>query len=317
MRRVLKRVRFACGPEGGDARVKIFRLASSNGRGRRRRLAVLACLASIGLAVAWPGVPTAVAVEGRDAAPLAAAQAFKDPMQALEKYREDSRSGDVASSLEALRFAADGGQPLAEWKLGTMYRAGDGVPRDDGKAYDYFSRIVANYDEDQSDWRQDSLVSSAFVAVGLYSLNGLPSIKLAPDATRAAQMFQYAATRFGDSNAQYNLARLYLGGVGVNRDPEQAARWLNLAADKGHKDAEALLGDLLFKGVAPLQAQRALGLMYLTLAREAANDSKKDAWIIDLHDAALRAATEKEKQAARHYLEDFVGRTPSDVTAQR
>ena len=31
----------------------------------------------------------------------------------------------------------------------SMYAHGDGVPRDDSKAYYYFNQLVADYDEDQ------------------------------------------------------------------------------------------------------------------------------------------------------------------------
>jgi uncharacterized protein len=310
---------FVREPAYGEVRVMVERMAMGRSVLAQPRLSIsvaafvlLVAAAPIGLPHAWG---LGARQTGSSAAP--AAQTFKTPLQALEKYREDYRSGDFASSLEALRFAADGGEPLAEWKLGTMYQTGDGVPRDDAQAYKYFSLIVENYDEDQPDWRESGVVSSAFVAVGLYSLNGVPSAKIDPDPDRALQMFHYAATTFGDSNAQYDLARMYLDGVGVDRDPEQAARWLNLAADKGDKDAEALLGNLLFRGDAPVQPQRALGLMYLTLAREAAVDPKKDAWIVDLHESALRAASESEKSLARRYLEDYVSKAAGGVTAER
>ena len=63
-------------------------------------------------------------------------------------------------------------------------------------------------------------------------------------------MFQYAALNFGNADAQYNLARLYLDGAdAVAKDTRQAIRWLALAADKGHLPAEALLGHLLFTGI--------------------------------------------------------------------
>ena len=45
-------------------------------------------------------------------------------------------------SLKALQYAAEDGHPLAQWKLGRMYAAGDGVARDDVRAFDYFSRIA-------------------------------------------------------------------------------------------------------------------------------------------------------------------------------
>lgn len=260
------------------------------------------------------GVQPAAALDGRetpatDKAPVQALM-FKDPAQAWRRYQEGARAGEAGSSLDALRYAADGGQPLAQWKLGTMYAAGDGVPRDDLKAYQYFSRIVDAWDEDDPVLQRDAaIVASAYVSIGAFSLSGIPNSSVHANPERALEMFTYAATHFRDANAQYNLARMYLDGAGVDRDVRQAARWLNLAADKEHKEARALLGSMLFKGAEGLPRQRPLGLMYLTLAREAATESKKDAWIVDLHESAIRAASDDEKALARHFLEDYLNRT--------
>ena len=46
-------------------------------------------------------------------------------------------------------------------------------------------------------------------------------------------MFGYAASYFGDPDAQYRLGRMYLDGNGALKEPKQAARWLSLAARKG------------------------------------------------------------------------------------
>jgi TPR repeat protein len=207
---------------------------------------------------------------------------FTTPRAALQAGLERFRSGDPASAIEALKYAASGGEALAQWKLAKIYASGDGVPRDDIKAYDYFSQIVTNYDEDDPNRRNLAIVSSAFVAIGIYNLNGIANTKVHPDPQRAIQLFQFAATNFGDADAQYNLARMHLDGAGVDKDSREAVRWLFLAAGKGHLQAEALLGQTLFAGREGVRPQRARGLMWLTLARETAIDSKKDKWIIDL-----------------------------------
>ena len=173
---------------------------------------------------------------------------------------------------------------------------------------DYFSQIVTNYDEDDPNRRDRAVVSSALVSLGVYNLNGIADSKVRPDPQRALQMFQFAATRFGDANAQYNLARMHLDGVGVDKDGREAIRWLFLAADKGHLQAEALLGQTLFTGREGVRPQRALGLVWLTLAREAAIDSKKDKWIIDLYDKAVAAANAGDRQDALAFLEDHLKR---------
>jgi TPR repeat protein len=262
------------------------------------------------LAACLPGTRIG-AFEGADGARVEKAplRAFATPRAALQAGIDGFRSGgDAASAIEALKFAAKGGEPLAQWKLAQIYANGEGVPRDDLKAYDYFCQIVGNYDEDNPDRRDLAIVSNAFVALGIYNLNGIAGSKVRPDPKRALQMFQFAATTFGDANAQYHLARMHLEGAGVDKDGREAIRWLFLAADKGHLQAEALLGQTLFSGRDGLQPQRARGLMWLTLAREAAIDSKKDKWIIDLYDKAVASANDEDRQDALAYLEDHLKR---------
>ncbi|MDB5649822.1 MAG: sel1 repeat family protein, partial [Hyphomicrobiales bacterium] len=185
--------------------------------------------------------------------------------------------------------------------------AGEGVPHDDAVAYQYFSDIVNNYDDDTTSRRERGIVASAYVAVGVYSLTGLPQIRLKPDVLRAQELFQYAASTFGDPNAQYNLARIYLDGAGVAKDPRQAMGWLFLAAEKNHMESQALLGNLLFTGQG-VPRQRARGLMYLTMAVEGAGDDPKNSWVVDLREKALKSASDADRQAAAAMLGDYLNR---------
>jgi TPR repeat protein len=263
----------------------------------------LALAAFLSLAPAVASAPT-LALDGPDASnstkPLLI---FKNPRQALQVGLDSYRSGNAPSSVEALKYAADGGESLARWKLGRMYADGDGVARDDIKAYQYFSQIVAGYDEDDPARRETAIVSSAFVALGVYNLNGIPNSRVRANPERAIEMFQYAATNFGDANAQYNLGRLYLdGSPGIDKDTRQAARWLSLAAEKGNPSAQALLGQILFNGKDGVLRQRARGLMWLTLARDAATGGG-DQWIVELYEKAINAASDPDRQMALAYLE--------------
>jgi len=250
----------------------------------------------------------AFAFDGSDAAASDKApfRSFKNPQAALQAGLEGFRAGgDQHSAIEALKYAAAGGESLARWKLGRMYAEGDGVPHDDIKAYDYFSQIVDTFDEDNPNRREMSVVASAFVAVGVYNLNGIANTKVVQNPERALEMFQYAATNFGDANAQYNLARMYLDGAGaIRKDGRQAARWLYLAADKGHRQAQALLGQMLFTGHEGVQKQRAKGLMWLSIAHDNATAAGKDQWITDLYEKAMAAATDTDRQVAAIYKDD-------------
>jgi uncharacterized protein len=231
---------------------------------------------------------------------------FASPEAALEKGMQSLRAGNMKSSVEALTYAAANGHPLAQWKLGKMYADGEGVPRDDFKAYQYFSKIIDNYDEDSADESEASVVSNAYVTVGVYCLNGIANTPVKPDPPRAFDLFQYSAITFGDPNAEYNLARMYLDGSAGEKDGRQAARWLNLAADKNHRQSQALLGHILFEGQG-VPVQRAKGLMWLTLAREAA-DGAQDKWIVDLYKKDSAAAADEDRQAALAFLEEQMRR---------
>ena len=204
-------------------------------------------------------------------------------------------------SLNALQYAAERGQPVAQWKLGRMYADGDGVPRDDLRAFNYFSQIANTHPDEAPGTPQARFVANAFVALGRYYLTGIPNSKIGADPARARDMFGYAATYFGDADAQYELGRLYLSGsLG---DPRQAARWFQLAATKGHCRAEVALGDMLFQGQAvPRQAAR--GLMWLTLGRDCAGPD--ETWVKPLYDSAFKRASDDERAMALVYLEDWL-----------
>jgi TPR repeat protein len=262
-------------------------------------------LSFFALAVAWPSGRIG-ALEGAGTHAAAAVTdpsvTFGTPRAALHAGLESVRSGDSTTAIEALKYAAARGEPLARWRLAKIYAMGEGVPHDDVKAYDYFWEIVTSYDEESPNRRDQQIVSSAFVAVGLYSLNGIENV-LKPDPARALQMFRHAATNFRDANAQYHLARMYLDGLGIEKDSRQAVRWLYLAADKGHPQAQARLGQMLFAGQESVKPQRALGLMWLTLARDSAKASEKDQWIIDLYNRAMAKANDEDREVALAYVE--------------
>jgi TPR repeat protein len=222
---------------------------------------------------------------------------FANGRQALQVGLDDLKTGHTEASVAALTYAAAHGEPLAGWKLGEMYANGDGVPRDDYKAYHYFDRLVEDYDEDRPDLKDLRAFSTAFVAVGVYCLNGIPNSDLRPDPRRAYVLFQYAATTFGDPNAQYNLARTYMAGVGgVARDDTTAIRWLALAAKQGHSPSQALLGHMLFIGDG-VQDQRARGLMWLEFAKDGAL-AQKDQWIRELYQRDFLVAGDNDRRAA-------------------
>jgi TPR repeat protein len=211
--------------------------------------------------------------------------------------------GQPDTSLTALQYAAEGGHPIAQWKLGRMYADGNGVAQNDLRAFEYFSRIANAHAEDSPSAPQATVVANAFVALGRYYLEGIPNSKVKADTERAREMFSYAASYFGNADAQYDLARLYLKGIGAPRDTKYGARWLGLAAQKGQHQAQALLGQMLFNGE-QLPRQMARGLMWLTLARD--NAAPDEVWIKESYNRAISKASEDDRAMALQMLEHWV-----------
>jgi TPR repeat protein len=246
---------------------------------------------------AFDGAPVApdAAIPVVSGQPGAAAAALKKAIP--------SAPGSPDSSLTSLQYAAEGGHPVAQWRLGRMYADGDGVAQDDLRAFEYFSRIANAHAEDSPSAPQAAIVANAFVALGRYYLNGIPNSKVKSDPERAREMFSYAASYFGNADAQYDLARLYLHGGGTSRDDYRyGARWLGLAAQKGQHEAQALLGEMLFNGD-KLPRQAARGLMWLTLARDAAPD---EIWIKESYSKAYAKASDDDRAMCLQMLEHWV-----------
>ncbi|NWG25341.1 MAG: sel1 repeat family protein [Pseudorhodoplanes sp.] len=224
--------------------------------------------------------------------------------EAMASWAQSLKAGEKDKALSSLQYAAEQGHTLAQWKLARMYAAGDGVPRNDLNAFRYFSRIADAHADDSPDLPQARFVANAFVQLGNYYLKGIPNSQVNVDFDRAREMYSYAASYFGDADAQYSLARLYLDGVGVERDARQAVRWLILSANKGQPRAQAVLGNVLFKGGDAVPRQAARGLMWLMLARD--NAPSGDKWIADMHEAAFKQASDDERQLALVYLERWL-----------
>ena len=245
-------------------------------------------------------------VLSRGSAGAAAAGALRavpgGPTEAFQSGTRALRAGDTKNGVNALEYAAANGHTGAQWKLGRMYADGDGVKMNKARAYEYFRRLTNLHADDSTGAANAGFLANAFVALGLYYLDGIPGT-LKPDPNVAREMFRYAASYFGDPEAQYYLGRLYLLGKGAPKDAVTAARWLGLSAKKGDHRAQALLGSMLFKGE-QVSRQAALGLFWLIVAKDSAGP--EEGWITDMYSNALAQANESERALAHKYLEDYL-----------
>jgi uncharacterized protein len=235
--------------------------------------------------------------------PVVALVAFGIHQLASPHSHLQSSPASSADDPTAAAVEEPAGDVIAQWKLGRMYAAGDGVKKDDLRAFEVFRGIADAHAEEAPRTPQAWIVANAFVALGNYYFEGIPDTPIKPDVERAREMYAYAASYFGDPDAQYRLGRIYLDGNGGLKEPKQAVRWLSLAASKGHYEAQALFGELLLKGEY-LPRQTARGLMYLSLACDGAPRGEHS--IRDRYAFALKQATAEERAAALVYLERWL-----------
>jgi hypothetical protein len=255
------------------------------------------------LALAGAGAAAAPAIANPAGRSSASALMPTSLGEAMKSATEALRSGAKAQAVISLEYAAEHGHSYAQWKLGRMFADGDGVQRDELKAFNYFQKLADSYADDNPASPRARFVSNAFVALGNYYLEGIPNTSVTPSPELARRMFGHAASYFGDPEAQYQLASLYLNGNGVARDPKRAVPWLVLASNKGHYRAQAVLGRIMFYGEHGIR-QRAAGLMWLTVACD--GPGAKEPWITELRETAVKQATDDERALALILLKRWV-----------
>lgn len=235
---------------------------------------------------------------------------------ATEAYRQGVtalKAGRAAAAVPALEYAAKRGVLGAQVKLARAYASGRDVPKDDAKAFAYFEQIADN----QADINPSSPIAKyaaeAFVALGQYYLDGIPERPLAANPDYAVHLFRHAASYFGDAEAQYRLARLYMNGTGVEKNVGLAVNWLAIAAKKQHAAAQATLGEILWRGEG-VRERRARGLALIILARENAKaDTREARWIGTLYDEVISASDKAVRKDAEALLPALGGGSASGL----
>lgn len=235
-------------------------------------------------------------------------QETASPMEAFRFGFKAYREGDKETAVDALQFAASKGSAMAQWKLGRMYALGDGVEASPLRAFEYFREIANAHADDSPNSPEAPFVANAFVELGGFFKRGIKDTYVGKNPYQARQIYAYAASYFGDPNAQYLLAKMYLEGEGGEKSPRQAGRWLKLAAEKGHVLAQAELGQMLFHSERFLQ-KRTRGLKWLTIALRRANGPDAE-HVRVLHESAFSIASERERKAALRLSNKWLDKNP-------
>jgi hypothetical protein len=118
--------------------------------------------------------------------------------------------------LKWYRKAADQGLGIAQSALGSLYRDGQGVPKDYEEAAKWYRKAA----------EQGIPVGQYYLGSAYWNGQGVPQ-----DYVEAANWFRKAADH-GVAMAQATLGFAYWNGEGVPQDYVQAYKWYNLAATR-------------------------------------------------------------------------------------
>ena len=216
---------------------------------------------------------------------------------------EALKTGEKTRARDSLQYAAEHGHGFALWQLGRMYAEGDGVARDDYRAFEYFQKFADTHADDNPAIPRARFVANAFVALGHYYLDGIPNTTVPQSPELARRMFAHAASYFGDPEAQYQLASLYLDGNGV--DARCQARGAVARARRQQ-------GALQVAGAArphPVQrrARHSPARVRPDVAhRRLRRSGRQGAWITELRETAVKQATDDERALALILLKRWV-----------
>ena len=159
----------------------------------------------------------------------AIAQENKYAMYALGKALLDGNGvkKNTEEAVALLAQSADKGMETAEYVYGKLLYHGEVVEKDAGKALEYLERAAG-----KGNPRASYLAGK--IRLGEEGLK---------DIEKAIGHFERAAED-GNDFAEYQLARIYLYGLGTERDEEKAMAYLHSAAEKGNEYAKQTLENI-------------------------------------------------------------------------
>ncbi len=175
--------------------------------------------------VAQPAPASAPTV---DRVQLLAGQGNAIALTILGLHAVDGTNGAPVNLPDAVKYltqAAEKGQAVAQYRLGTLYERGQGVTADPAKASHWYELSAA----------QGNRKAMHNLAVFYASKK---------DMANAARWFAKAAA-LGLSDSEFNLAVLYERGDGVPQSLVDAFKWYSIAATAGDVESKARVGVLL------------------------------------------------------------------------
>src|SRR5262249_29063706 len=149
----------------------------------------------------------------------------------LERGIDDHKKGRHLRALEAWKRASALGCAEAEYRIGLLYMRGDGVLRSMPDAVAWFRRAGAV-----------GHVDAQFQLGRIY----FGGSNTGPSGTD--DWIRTTSQQDGESSLKARKA-LFPNGLTVEKDLNEAMRWISAAASAAHVEAQAILGDMYRRGL--------------------------------------------------------------------
>jgi hypothetical protein len=215
----------------------------------------------------------------------------------LNAYKVGAYDVAAPALMEAVAKGSEQTRFFAEFYLARIYSDTAGELANQAKAYMLFRKLAdENADVDPDDDQRAPFVAKALIALAGYVRSGVREIGLRPNPARAVDYLHHAATFFGDKDAQFELARRYLGGDGSSDDVKRGLHYLSVLTEQSYPAAQALLAELLWRGRhVKRDEQRALALITMAVENAPAHER---IWIDEIHQNIFCATTQGTRQEA-------------------
>lgn len=153
-------------------------------------------------------------------------------------------------------MAAERGDAEAQFRVGSKYRRGQGLPQSNTKSRKWYLRAAGQGH------------SNAQFKLGMLLENG--DINVAKDLVTAVDWYHKAANH-GHPEAQFRLGVLYGKGTGAPRDDNMALMWYTRAAEQGVELAQLAVGIQYHQGRVGVPSDNVKALTWLAKAAETGN----------------------------------------------
>jgi TPR repeat protein len=139
---------------------------------------------------------------------------------------------DKPTDWKTIEAQAADGDAEAQFQLGRAYFRGEGMLKDEKKAFEWIEKAAAQGNTD------------AITSMGFFHAQG---IGVEMSEAKAVEWFRKGAEA-GSAKSQLNLGLMLRQGKTIERNHEESLEWLDKAAATGDPDAVATVGQLYFLG---------------------------------------------------------------------